>query len=203
MKKISDETKTAILEAAWRLMAEKGRVDVGQGEIATAAGVSRQSIFYAFGNRTGLLTAMVRHKDATSPRHARLLGVAQQRRSDPEQLLDIVEAWIDYIPDIYPVASLLDVAGIADAEARAAIDDRLVGQLLTGLTLQLRAMRKRGQLEPGTEPDRAAQAIWEASHIRAWRSLVIECGWSPDEFKRSRMDIARSFVVKRPTSARD
>ena len=199
MKKISDETKAAILEAAWRLIAEKGRVDVSQGAIAAAAGVSRQSIFYAFGNRTGLLTAMVRHKDATSPRLARLEEVAQQQRNDPEQLLDIVGAWIDYIPDVYPVASLLDAASMTDAEARAAIDDRMIGRLLTGLVTQLRGMKKRGQLAPGTEPDRAAQAIWEASHLRAWRSLVIECGWSPDEFKRSRMDIARSFLKRRMT----
>jgi len=197
MKKISDETKAAILEAAWRLIAEKGRVDVSQGDIAAAAGVSRQSIFYAFGNRTGLLTAMVRHKDATSPRLARVMEVAQQQRSDPGQLLDVVGAWIDYIPDIYPVASLLDAAGLTDAEARAAIDDRMIGLLLAGLVARLRAMKKRGQLAPGTEPDRAAQAIWEAAHLRAWRSLVVECGWTPEEFKQSRLAIARSFLKGR------
>jgi AcrR family transcriptional regulator len=197
MKKISDETKAAILEAAWRLIAERGRVDVSQGAVAAAAGVSRQSVFYAFGNRTGLLTAMVRHKDATSPRLARLLEVAGQQRGDPEQLLEVVGAWIDYLPDVYPVASLLDAAGMTDEEARAAIDDRMIGQLLTGLVTRLRWMKKRGQLAPGTEPDRAAQAIWEASHLRAWRSLVIECGWSPEEFKRSRVDVARSFLKRR------
>jgi hypothetical protein len=100
---------------------------------------------------------------------------------------------------VYPVASLLDAAGMTDDEARAAIDDRMIGQLLTGLVTGLRRMKKRGQLAPGVEPERAAQAIWEASHLRAWRSLVIECGWSLDEFKRSRMDLARSFLKRRMT----
>jgi AcrR family transcriptional regulator len=194
MKKISDQTKAAILEAAWRLIAEKGRVDVSQADIAAAAGVSRQSIFYAFGNRTGLLTAMVRHKDATSPRLARLMEVSTQRRSDAGQLLDVVGAWIDYLPEVYPVASLLDAAGLTDAEARAAIDDRMIGQLLAGLVATLRGMKKRGQLVSGMEPDRVAQAIWEASHLRAWRSLVVECEWTPEEFKQSRIGIARSFL---------
>ncbi len=196
MKKISYETKAAILEAAWRLIAERGRVDVGQGDIAAAAGVSRQSIFYAFGNRTGLLTAMVRHKDATSPRLARLREVGAARRTDAEQLLDVVAAWIDYIPDVYPVATLLDAAATTDPEARAAISDRMVGQLLKGFVARLRAMAERGQIAEGVDPDHAAQAIWEAVHIRAWRSLVVECGWSPDEFKRSRVAFARGFLER-------
>lgn len=194
MKKISEETKAAILEAAWRLIAEKGRVDVSQSDIAAAAGVSRQSIFYAFGNRSGLLTAMVRHKDSTSPRLARLLEVSAERRDDPQLLLDVISAWIDYIPDIYPVASLLDAAAVIDPEANAAISDRMVGQVLNGFTARLRGMAKRGQLADGVDPDRAAQAIWEAIHLRAWRSLVIECGWSADEFKASRIDYARGFL---------
>ncbi len=194
MKKISDETKAAILEAAWRLIAERGRVDVSQSDIAAAAGVSRQTVFYAFGNRTGLLTAMVRHRDAVSPMRARLAAVAVERRSDPEQLLDVVSAWIDYLPDIYPVASLLDAAGITDPEAKAAIADRMIGELLAGLTARLNGMAKRRQLAEGVDPERAAQAIWDAVHTRSWLSLVIECGWSPDEFKRSRIAFTRGFL---------
>ena len=81
-RSISEQTRAAILEAAWRLIEREGKVDIGQGAIAAEAGVSRQSIFYAFGNRTGLLTAMARHRDQQSPRLARLLEVANERRMD-------------------------------------------------------------------------------------------------------------------------
>ena len=54
-KTISPETRTAILAAAWELISTRGRTDVGQAEIAAAAKVSRQTVFYAFGNRAGLL----------------------------------------------------------------------------------------------------------------------------------------------------
>jgi len=196
MKKISDETKAAILEAAWRLIAERGRVDVSQSDIAAAAGVSRQTVFYAFGNRSGLLTAMARRKDSTSPLMARLLEVSTERRDDPNLLLEVISAWIDYIPDIYPVASLLDAAALTDPEANTAISDRMVGQMLNGFTARMRRMAKRGQLADGVDPDRAAQAIWAAIHLRAWRSLVIECGWSADEFKASRVDYARGYLKR-------
>ena len=196
MKKISYETKAAILEAAWRLIAERGRVDVGQGDIAAAAGVSRQSIFYAFGNRTGLLTAMVRHKDATSPRLARLREVGAARRTDAEQLLDVVAAWIDYIPDVYPVATLLDAAATTDPEARAAISDRMVGQLLKGFVARLRAKAERGQIAEGVAPPHPPHAGGGGGRVGAGGSLVVECGLAPDEFKRSRVAFARGFLER-------
>lgn len=91
------------------------------------------------------------------------------------------------------------VASPVLAPLALSLDDRMIGRLLPGLVTQLRGMKKRGQLAPGAEPDRVVQAIWEASHLRAWRSLVIEGGLSPDEFKHSRMNIARSFLKRRMT----
>lgn len=194
-KAISQETQSAILEAAWDLIAAKGRVDVSQAEIAAAAGVSRQSIFLAFGNRTGLLTAMARHKDARSPTLARLMAVATERRADPQQLLDVVSAWIDYLPEVYPVAILLDAAGQTDPEANAAISDRMRGTMLAGFEVRMARMAKHGQLAAGLDPKRAAQELWEMLHIRAWRSLVVECGWTPEDFKASRLELARRYLA--------
>ena len=34
-------------------------------------------------------------------------------------------------------------------------------------------------------------------HPTAWRQLVIECGWSPEEFRSSRLGIIGSTVLKR------
>lgn len=195
-KAISDETKSAILEAAWNLIAEKSKVDVSQVEIAAAAGVSRQTVFLAFGNRTGLLTAMVRHKDSRSPRLARLMQVAQEQRNDPEQLLDVVAAWIDYIPDIYPVAILLDAAGQTDPDADAAIADRMHGMLLRGFVARLSRMAVRHQLAEGADPVRTAEQIWDHVHIRSWRSLVVECGWTPETFKQSRITLIRRYLAR-------
>lgn len=193
-KSISDETRAAILKAAWRLIGEKGRVDVSQAEIAAAAGVTRQSIFYAFGNRTGLLTAMARHQDATSARRAHIAAVGAARPVDLAGLLDIVAAWLDYLPEVYPVASLLDAAGLSDPEARAAIDDRLIGELLGGFKRRMAAMAKKGKLPAGTDPDRLAEEIWELTHVRAWRALVVDCGWTPEEFKANRLRVVRVLL---------
>jgi len=58
-RQITEETRVAILDAAWELIVERGKLDVGQAEIAAKAGVSRQTIYLAFGGRAGLLVAML------------------------------------------------------------------------------------------------------------------------------------------------
>jgi AcrR family transcriptional regulator len=193
-KVISSETQAAILEAAWELIAREGRTDVGLSEIAAAAGVTRQTIFYAFGNRTGLLLAMVRHRDAQSKRLARMREITLEPRVDCEQMLRVTEAWMNYIPEVYPVASLLDAAAMTDPEARTAIEDRMVGQLLSGFLRRVMTLKENGAISADKDPVRLAEQIWETTHIRAWRSLVVERGWSEDEFKSSRLAIIRQLL---------
>lgn len=201
-KPISEETRTAILSAAWDLIATKGRSDVGQAEIAEAAGVSRQTIFYAFGNRAGLLTAMVAHHDDTSPALKRLMEVSVVRDASVAQLLRVVSAWLDYLPEVYPVAALLDAAALTDAEAREAIESRMVGRLLNGFLARLKAMANAGALPTGRDPVKTAETIWELVHLPAWRLLVVDRGWSAGEFRANRLELVRALIeAADPTEA--
>lgn len=200
-KTISDETRSAILKAAWDLIAACGRTDVGQAEIAAAAGVSRQTLFYAFGNRAGLLQAMVSWRDDTSAALARLIEIAANRDPSPETLLAVIDAWLDYLPDVYPVASLLDAAALTDPEAKAAIESRMVGRLLGGLTARLQGMEKAGTLSQGRDPVQTAEAIWELLHFGAWRLLVVDRAWSPAAFRTNRRELIRTLIGPAPAPA--
>lgn len=194
-KPILDTTKAAILEAAWSLIADKGRVDVSQTEIASAAGVSRQTVFYAFGNRTGLLTAMVRHKDEQTDHVARLISHARGEGDPVKAFLDYTAVWLDYLPEVYPVAILLDAAALTDPEAKAAIDDRLIHSLLAGFQRLTGRVASAGCLRHGLAAPEAAQEIWNATHISSWRRLVIDCGWTRERFVTTRLALARSHVL--------
>jgi AcrR family transcriptional regulator len=195
-KPISEETRAAILNATWSLIAKKKRLDVSQTEIAAAAGVSRQTVYLAFGNRAGLLTAMARNKDLQSDHVARLGRISHADTVRSEDLLRYVEVWLDYLPLIYPVGILLDAAALTDAEAASAWDDRMKSALLAGLKRILRQLSKDGHVVPGLKPDRAAEQVWSLIHPTAWRQLVVGCGWSPEEFRRSRLDIIRATVLR-------
>ena len=194
-KTISPETRTAILAAAWELIATRGRTDVGQAEIAAAAQVSRQTVFYAFGNRAGLLQAMVAWRDDSSPALARLMEIGTNRNPAPEALFAVIDAWFDYLPDVFPVASLLDAAALTDPEAKSAIESRMVGRFLTGLTARLKGMASAGTLPPSRDPVRTAEAIWELVHFPAWRLLVIDRGWSPETFRANRLELVRALIA--------
>lgn len=187
-KPISDATKRQILEAAWTLFAQRGRADVGLAEIAAEAGVSRQTVFYAFGNRAGVLTAMARHKDTTTEHVARLRAALFVENATPDALVDAAEAWLDYLPVIYPVGILLDAASLTDADAASAWKDRMIDALLGGFAALARRVRTLD------DPRRVAEEIWAELHPSMWRRLVVECGWTPRAFRESRLRVVRALV---------
>lgn len=191
-KVITEATRRQILEAAWDLIAGQGRADVGLSEIAAEAGVSRQTVFYAFGNRSGLLTAMVRHKDSSTDHVERIRAAVFSKEPTPDAVIAAAEAWLDYLPLVYPVGILLDAASLTDAAAADAWSDRMVDALLGGFRKLLSGLPAAS--DRGRDPNRLAEEVWAQVHPTMWRRLVIECGWTPEEFRESRLTIIRSLV---------
>jgi AcrR family transcriptional regulator len=200
MKKepVSEVTRTAVLDATWSLMAEKKRLDVSLSEIAAAAGVSRQTIYIAFGDRAGLLMAMVQHKDRQSDHVMRLGQVSNAGKVTPEDFRRYLEVWFDYLALIYPVAILLDATSVTDQEAAAAWDDRMKGALLAGLKRIFANLAKGRHLALGWKPDQGAELVWSLIHPTSFRQLVLGCGWSIEEFRRSRFEIIGATLLKQP-----
>lgn len=186
MTKISDETRAGILEAAWNLMAEQRRLDAGMAEIAAAAGVSRQTLFYAFGNRAGVLVAMARHKDTQGDLVPRMRQIAATGR-DALALHAFVDAWLDYLPVVYPVAIQLESDSLSDPDANSAWQDRIFSQgVRMGLDRILGQIASGGGLRADQNPSRLADLCLTLLVPSAWRYLVVERGWTALDFGRSR-----------------
>jgi len=197
-KQISEETRMAILDAAWELIAEGGRLDVSQSEIGARAAVSRQTVYLAFGGRAGLLIEMLRNKDAHSPEVATLHEIANGAGDTWEDFLSFVGTWLDYLPLIYPVGIQLDAAALNDEEAAAAWNDRMKRALLHGMKHILARLQRAGRIAAGWTVDMAAETIWSLVHPASWRLLVVECGWSADQFRRTRIAIIRCTLESGP-----
>ena len=175
---MSNDTKTRILETAWTLVNERG-IGVGVGEIAAAAGVSRQLVYVHFTSRAGLLVAMARHQDARSGFRERALAT---RELPPAQALDrLVRAWCEYLPEILPVALGLEAALIAGEEGAVAWRDRM-GELHQAFRHATARLAEAGELAPGWSPERAADWAWAQVQPSTWLHLVIERGWSAEEY---------------------
>src|SRR3954470_2927711 len=59
--------RARLLEAATRLVAEHGAAGVTMEAVAAPASVGKGTVFRRFGDRTGLLTALLDHSEKTFP----------------------------------------------------------------------------------------------------------------------------------------
>ncbi|MDQ0314042.1 TetR/AcrR family transcriptional regulator [Amorphus orientalis] len=89
------DTRTAILEAAEDLFAERGFGSAPLREIARSAGVNVGSVTYHFGDKLGLLEAI--YSAHTTPMNARrleLIGEAMRIRDDDQRLMAVLRAYV-------------------------------------------------------------------------------------------------------------
>ena len=175
------ETRSRILEAAWGLVGERGTtVGVTVAEIAAVAGVSRQLLYFHFENRAGLLAAMARHHDVASG-FAERVAVAGEL-PPVEGLEELLRAWWGYVPEILPVARALEAAEITGEEGGAAWRDRM-GSLWEVFHSAVERVEKDGWLADGWTVRTAADWVWARSHLEGWQHLVVERGWSPEDYE--------------------
>lgn len=193
---ISSQTQERILDSAWTLLVREGRLDVGMGAIAAAAGVSRQTLHLAFGGRTGLLVAMARRADQRSAAAERMRQAARADDDGVASFEAFISAWIEHLPEIYPVGVLLFAARETDAAARTAWEDRM--ESLRGLfTRILRRAEAAGRLRAGVSVAVASDLAWSMTHLDAWRHLVIERGWASDDFAATQIGILKRELFRR------
>ncbi len=195
----ASDARTRLLETAWRLIGERQDAAIPLLEIARAAGVSRQTVYDCFGNRAGLLLAMVEHRDATS---RELAAVRRTRLEQPtDGLLEpLVRNWFRYLPVIFPVAHALQAAAARDADARAAWESRM--QLLrNGLLAAMRRLHADRRLAPGWTPEAASDWCYHLVHIDTWQHLVVELGWRPAEVVRRTVATLRAVLIERRADA--
>jgi AcrR family transcriptional regulator len=192
---VSNATQERILDAAWALVRDRGPSTVTVADIAAAAGVSRQLVYFHFANRAGLLVAMTRHQDTRSGFRAR--AFATRELPPVEAFTALLAAWHEYVPEILPVALDLEAAAITGEDGADAWRDRM-GELHEAIRLAVERVEQAGALAPGWTTDTAADWAWARCQPSAWRHLVGERGWKPDEFaRRSVTSIAEEVLNPR------
>jgi AcrR family transcriptional regulator len=174
-----DETRARILETAWRQLHGHGTAEIRVGQIADAAGVTRQLVYFHFANRAGLLTAMARHRDETS---GFVDQVAASRRMPPaEGLESLLRAWCAYLPEILPVARALEAALVTGDEGGIAWRDRM-GELREALRIAVAKVDRDNRLASDWTVESAADWAWSRVQPATWDHLVGERGWEPAEY---------------------
>lgn len=175
-------TRESILEAARRVLEERGYHAVGLASVASAAGVSRQSIYLHFGSKSSLLLALVAYVDEREG----LRDLAEDVERAPtavEGLHRYVDLVATLTPRVHRTALVLDSARATEPDAAAAWDDRMASRRRRCRRLVTR-LREEGRLAPSWSPEEAADFMWAASSMRVWEDLVVRRRWSRRRFRR-------------------
>ncbi len=187
------ETRTRILDATVRTLEEHRGQGVRMGDIAREAGISRQAVYLHFASRAELLVAATKYLDEVLDVDRRL-APSRAAKSGVERLALYIEAWGNYIPEIYGVAKALLLAQETDEAAAAAWKDRMLA-MRDGCRAAIEALHSDGDLAPEWTPKRATDVLWTMLSVRNWENLTGECGWSTQQYVRWMKILAkRTFV---------
>jgi len=186
----SEATRTVILEAAERLMLERGYIGASITAIAAEAGVAVQTIYNSVGGKADVLAAVLK-RSAPEP-----AGTAEPASGDPRpapraaggprSASDIIRLLVDWCVETnVRTAALRRVVGQAagiDADV-ARLELREAARLLHNFSETATALRDRHALRSGLSDHEAAAAIWALGHPQVYRSLVLELDWSVEAYR--------------------
>lgn len=190
---MSKSTRDRILRSAGELI-ESATGPVSMGDIAAAAGVTRQLLYFHFDGRTDLLLELSRLIDSevrTPERQARVDDA-------PDGLTALREAVAlqgAIKPRIAGIVGAVDRLRAEDDAAAAAWNERERARFRRAGDVIGRLSRE-GRLHPSWDVTTATGMLWSLTSQRAWSELVEEGGWSTDQWvTHTTALIERAFVV--------
>jgi AcrR family transcriptional regulator len=201
----AESRRTAIAAAAAKLFLENGYAETTIAQVAAAAGVSAQLVYAAFGGKAGLLSAALDQVAAGDDEpilmRDRPESLAIAQIMDPrERMRAAAVLAADVNARVGPLAKLLDrVAGsdpaVADVQAKLLAaqreDFRVIAERLTA------------DRRPDLGIEQAAETARVLCGVQVWHGLVVEAGWSHDDYVDWLGDtLIRLFVMEEPRPAR-
>ena len=188
-----DTGRVRVLRAAWAMIEADGLPGVTMAKVAAAAGVSRQTVYVQFGTRAGLLTEMVRERDAVNPRGERVAAAAAL--DDPvEALVAMTRELAGWWRDIHPIAQALFAAALTDEAAKAAWEDRMEHLHAIAATAVRRLAEADALASGWTEPEAVDWLAAELNPI-GWVLLVQDRGWSQEAYEQRLAAVVRDVLV--------
>ena len=191
----SPDTRTRLLDAAARLLVERGYHQVGMEEIARAAGVSRQAVYQGhFASKADLLLALARRFDDAPT------VIAQIRRfehvTDAAEALHLqVEVVASIEREIHDIARVFEAARLDDPAFEAVWQDRMA-QRRRGAAHVVEWLEREGRLAEGWTTDEAVDFLWTLNSVWVYQALVIERAWTWERYVERLQAIVRAALLR-------
>lgn len=190
----SKNSRERILEAALALMTKRGDAGATMAEIADAARVSRQGVYLHFADRADLLLALVRHADAKRGLEKELQRI-EKAPDGASALRETVALQARMNPLVWAVARALDAVRRTDKAAERGWQDRLQHRL-EGARKLIGRLQKEGKLRAGLDALTAADLLWSLTSLRVWEDLVLERGWSAQQYEQQITSVLTAALIR-------
>ncbi len=177
------QTRTQILEAARAVFEERGYYDAGLGAVAKEAGVSRQAIYLHFPSKAELLTALHLHIFATDVAPAIERHPITGAVSALDALDTMIAVDVDVVSKVWRIHEALQMARRQHQEVEETLRPREEEHYRELFDLG-RRLKREGALPPNIRVGMFADMLWGLLNVGTYRSLVIERGWSLDQYRR-------------------
>lgn len=177
----SERTRTAILAAAWQLFDDAGSPAVRMQDVADAAGVTRQTVYFHFDNRANLLVEVARYIDETVEGLPDRAAPVWDSNSGRQAVGRFVELVADYYPTILDIMNEVHSARTSDPDVDAAWRDRLESRkdACRGLVEWL---DRDGDLADGLAADVATDLLTTLTSFGTWEDLTAYHGWDRADY---------------------
>lgn len=173
------DTRRRITAAALDLFSEHGFPGATVAAIATAAGVSPQTVYAVFGSKSAILQALLAQMDhdaGAETWRARIAGEV-----DPRRKLDAFACWSAAMFSTNKAAIVAaQGAGSDPAVVEVKADaDRHRREALTSLVDE---MSRSGALRAGVSPERAVDRAWMLTGVELYLAATDSCRWSDTDY---------------------
>lgn len=193
MSREAADTRQKILQSAWELLIGAQSSAVRMGDIAKRTGISRQAVYLHFPTRVELLIATTRYIDEVKEIDARL-AKSRGAVSGLDRLEAYVEAWGNYIPEIYGLARALMALQAKDEAARAAWSDRM-GAVRHGCEAVVRALDNDNRLSKSFTIESATDFLWAQLSVEVWEHLCIRSAWPQAKYVEVMQKTLRAALI--------
>ena len=193
MSRDNSKTRIRILKASLTLLEASQGKGVRMTDIAKLAGITRQALYLHFPSRAELLIATTLYLDEVKGVEQRL-EPSRAAGSGTDRLDAYIEAWGNYIPEIYGIAKALLAMGDTDKAAAEAWGDRMQA-MRHGCEAAINALNRDNVLSADFTPEQATDILWTMLSVRNWEQLTIECKWSQARYIERLKLLARHIFV--------
>jgi AcrR family transcriptional regulator len=182
MRKDAARNRAAVLATAARLIAERGPDGFSMDEVAAAAGVGKGTVFRRFGDREGLVRAVVDETSESWRVESQALLEASDVPAD-ERVITFVGTLFDHVIAALPLMTALERVSsrriACDADSTHT-HDRLVTLI--------------AQVRPGADAEFLAHALLAQLRADVLRHLVHRCGLGVPRVRAGVISIARGAL---------